>query len=125
MKDVMALLGGVCAGAVGYLVFFWLLSQGLYGLAIPGGLIGLGTLVAKPRSWATPIICGVLGLSFSLVAEWKHAPFRADDSLSYFLQHIHQLKVWTLIMVAVGTGVAFVVPMRNMEPPRQSATVKE
>ncbi len=34
--------------------------------------------------------------------EWRFAPFIADDSLTYFLTHLHNLKTLTLIMIVVG-----------------------
>ena len=52
---------------------------------------------------------------FSLYTEWKFAPFLKDESLSYFLFHIHEKAPIKLLMIAIGTGIGFWVPYRRVE----------
>jgi hypothetical protein len=49
-SEFLVLLGAAIGGALGYVLFFWIAGQGFYGLALPGGLLGLGAGVFKCRS---------------------------------------------------------------------------
>jgi hypothetical protein len=98
---------------VGSAAFFWLARQGFYSLILPGALAGLGAGLAKARSTPMAILCGFLGLAFSLYSEWRLRPFIADGSFAYFLAHLNQLQPLTLILAAVGAGIAFWVPFRR------------
>lgn len=111
--DVRALIGGAVGGAVGYLLFAWLSTQGFYALILPGSLIGFGTLVAAPRSIATAIVCAIAAIPLGLFTEWRYAPFVDDDSFGFFLKHIGDLQPWTLLMIFGGAVVAFWVPYRR------------
>ena len=97
------------AGAVvGYFLFVWILRQGFYALILPPALMGLGAgLAAKVRSQPFSIGCAIAGLLLALFCEWKGAPFVADDSLGYFVAHLHQLRPVTLIMVALGAYFSY------------------
>jgi hypothetical protein len=118
MKNALLVLGGAAIGGVlGYFVFFWIANQGLYGMIIPGGLLGLGAGIAKNRSIIIAIVCGALAVGLGLFTEWQFAPFKKDDSLGYFLAHIHELKPITMIMIAVGAAIAFWIPFRRIERP--------
>jgi len=88
-NDILVLLGAALGGLVGYLVFFALSRRGLYGLALPGGLLGLAAGVFKTRSRVIPVVCGLLALALRLFTEWRYAPFVADGSLGYFLSHVY------------------------------------
>lgn len=102
------LIGAVLGGTLGYFAFFWAVDQGFYGLMLPPGLLGLGaSLGARGRSQPLAIFCGVLGLWLALYTEWRYAPFRADESFSYFIKHVHKLKPLTLLFVAVGTFLSY------------------
>ena len=114
-QNALVLLGATIGGLVGYAAFFWLVRQGLYGLILPGGLLGLGAGVFKTRSMAIAVICGVLALGLGLFTEWRIAPFVANDGLGYFLAHVHQLKPVTLIIIAVGALIGFWVPFRRRQ----------
>jgi len=104
---LLGLLGATAGGVLGYIVFFWALRQGYYALMVPGGLIGLGGgLLVKDRSVIRATLCGIFGAGLGLYAEWRHAPFIADQSLGYFLTHLHKLQSITLVMLAVGTAFA-------------------
>jgi len=116
MKQVALVFGGAIAGGLfGYFAFFWIAQQGFYAIALPGGLLGLGAGYANCRRRWPSVVCGVLALMFSLYTEWKFAPFLKDESLSYFLFHIHEKAPIKLLMIAIGTGIGFWVPYRRVE----------
>jgi hypothetical protein len=119
-NDLLVLLGAALGGALGYLLFFWLAGQGLYGLALPGGLLGLGAGIFKTRSKAVPILCGLSALALGLFTEWRYEPFMANGSLGYFVSHLHHLQPITLVMVAVGTLIGFWVPFRLGQEARKA-----
>jgi hypothetical protein len=125
MKDnLLAIAGAIVGGAIGCWVFGWLLDQGLYGLVLPGGLLGIGAGFARPRSIFIPIACGVAALVLGIVAEWQHFPFRVDQSFTYFVSHFYDLQPATLLMIGLGAVVGFWVPFRRLErkPKLESST---
>ena len=96
--------GAALGGTVGYLAFGWLASQGFYAMALPGVALGVGAgLAATQRSLTLAILCGVAALILSIYAEWRNFPFARDDSLSYFLTHLLDLRPLTWLMLALGT----------------------
>ena len=102
------LAGAVIGGVVGYFVFRWLARSGLYGIIIPGALLGLGAgLAARGQSIVLGVIAGCATLALSIVAEWSLFPFIKDGSLSYFITHLHTLPAIKLIMMAIGVGLAY------------------
>jgi hypothetical protein len=104
----LGLLGAVVGGGVGYFVFFWIAGQGFYALMLPPGMLGIGAgMAARRRSRPLALACGVAGLALGLFTEWRYAPFVADKSLGYFVTHLHELQPVTLIMIAVGTYLAY------------------
>src|SRR5437867_10522229 len=109
MKNLaLGLLGAAAGGVVGYLVFLWAAHQGFYALMLPGALIGAGGgLLVKDKSVARAAICGAAALALGLFSEWRFAPFTADQSLSYFISHVHQLSPLTLLMIAIGGVFGF------------------
>jgi hypothetical protein len=114
-NNVLALGGALAGGAVGYFVFFWLAAQGFYGLALPGGLLGLGAGLVRNRSLGVAVMCGVLATALGLVAEYRYAPFIADGSFGYFLAHVPDLQPVTLVMIGLGGLIGFWVPYRRRE----------
>jgi len=118
--DFLVLLGAAAGGLAGYFLFFALARQGLYGLALPGGLLGLGAGIFKTRSKIVPIACGILALAIGLFTEWRYSPFVADTGLGYFVSHIHRLRPITLIMIAVGTLIGFWIPFRRGQDARNA-----
>lgn len=104
----LGLLGAAVGGCLGYFAFTWIASQGFYALMLPPGLLGIGAgLASRRRSRPLAIICAVAGLVLGIFTEWRHAPFMWDKSFGYFLTHVHQLQPVTLIMIAVGTYLAY------------------
>jgi hypothetical protein len=116
MKQIVLVLAGAIAGGVlGYFGFWWLVQQGLYGLMLPGALLGLGAGIAKNRSVILAVLCGLAAVGLGLFAEWSQFPFIKDDSLTYFLLHVHELKPVTLLMILAGGVIAFWVPFGRIE----------
>jgi hypothetical protein len=100
LRGVLGLIVGAVAG---YFVFHWLVGQGFYALALPGAMMGLACgYASRIRSPLLAVLCGLTAAVLLVVFEWKELPFIADRSLAYFLAHLHQLKSFTLIMLALG-----------------------
>jgi mannitol-specific phosphotransferase system IIBC component len=114
-RDLQVLLCAVAGGVIGHFAFVWLISQGFYAMILPGGLIGLAAGIPKYGKLYLAILCAVMALVVSLYSEWRVFPFIADESFSYFLKHVTDLKPMTWLMIAVGTGMAFWVPFRRSQ----------
>ena len=114
-SNSLAIIGAIVGGLIGYFGFFWLATHGYYGLALPGGVLGLGASIFKSKSISIPIICGLAALALGLYAEWQFAPFVIDDSLGYFLAHLYQLRPVSLLMIVVGTAIGFWCPFRQYQ----------
>jgi hypothetical protein len=119
-SDFLVLLGALVGGLLGCIIFFALAGRGLYGLALPGGLLGLGAGIFKTRSKAIPVVCGLLALALGLFTEWRYEPFVADARLGYFVSHVHHLQPVTLVMIAAGALIAFYVPFRRGQDARRA-----
>lgn len=114
IKDNLLALGGaVAGGVVGYFGVFWIAHQGFYCLVLPGGLIGLGAGISKKHSNVIAVVCGFFGLALSVFTDWRFEPFVADDSLAYYLSHLHQLRPVTMIMIVFGTALAGWIPYHH------------
>lgn len=117
MKDhLLVSLGAIGGGIAGYFAFAWLLRYGLYGLVLPGGLLGFGAGIAKNRSIALAACCGTAATALGVFAEWRNFPFQADESLSYFIMHLYDLRAATVVMIALGGAIGFWIPFRRIEP---------
>jgi len=119
-QDCLVLLGAVLGGLLGYVGFFWVVQQGFYGLILPGGLLGIGAGMFKSRSRYVSVVCGLLAFALGFFTEWRFAPFVADDSLGYFVAHMHQLKPITLIMIGAGALIGFWVPFRRSQEAKKA-----
>ena len=105
---VLGLLGAAIGGGVGYFAFFWIASQGFYALILPPALLGLTAgYFARCRSTPLAIVCALAGLALGLYTEWRYAPFIKDDSLSFFLTHVHHLKPIKFLMLALGVFMCY------------------
>src|SRR5262245_29410883 len=105
---LLGLIGAGLGGVLGCFAFLWVARQGFYALALPGALMGLGCgLLARQRSMALAIACGVLAVAVELYCEWRFAPFIKDASLGFFLKHILELRPITQIMTVLGGVFAF------------------
>ena len=105
---LLGLVGALIGGLSGYCLFFWIARQGFYALILPGTCLGLGcgTLCRRP-SQLGGILCGVSGLALGIWTEWQFAPFVKDESFSFFIAHLHELKPITLLMIALGGLFAY------------------
>jgi len=102
------LVGAAIGAALGWLAFVWLVGQGFYALALPGALVGLlcGVL-SGGSSIVNAIGCAIIAAAVSIVLEWRHFPFVADESFGYFVTHLHQLRGITWLMLILGIVFAF------------------
>jgi hypothetical protein len=114
--NLLALGGAVAGGVLGYFAFRWILTYGFYALVLPGGLVGIGAGIARNRSVWVAVVCGILALALGVFSEYRAFPFIADDSLGYFLAHLHQLSPVTLLMIGLGAFIGFWIPFRRTEP---------
>lgn len=115
-RDLLGLLGALSGGVLGYFGFVWLVGQGFYAMVLPGGLVGMGAGLVKGGSIALAIASGIVALAVSLYAEWRVFPFAADESFSFFMQHLHEKAPMKLIMMAAGTAIGFWIPFRRQAP---------
>ena len=105
---IRGLVGMSIGGVLGIFAFGWAITQGFYAIILPGVLAGLGCRILTPRRLLVySIICACVSLIFGLYAEWSYFPFSKDNSLTYFVTHIHQLKPITLILIALGAFFGF------------------
>lgn len=105
---LFGLLGAAVGAAIGYFAFAWFLDHGYYALILPGALMGFFCgLLAGSRSLLRGVTCGIAAILVGLWCEWKKRPFNADDSLAYFLRHVHELSAVTILMVSLGALFAF------------------
>ncbi len=102
-------IGGSLVGAgIGYAGFHFLAQNGLYAMMLPGAMIGMvAGRLSGIRSTAIGIACAVIALVASVTIEWDFAPFIKDDSLGYFVSHLHEVIPAHLIMMALGIAAAF------------------
>jgi hypothetical protein len=109
ISNLLGLVGAAIGGVLGFYSFGWLYDHGFYGMVIPGAFVGLGCgLLAQHRSMARGIVCGVAGLCASLFAEWWYnARFVPDNTFWNMARNIHHEGPVTLLMMAIGTIVAF------------------
>ena len=115
--------GAIAGAAFGYFVFGVLLRQGFYALALPGATIGLLCgFLSGIKSVHLAIVCGLLSLGMCLFVEWQNFPFKADDSFSYFLANVMQLKGGTKLLIALGTlfGAWFGLGRERFATPEQN-----
>jgi hypothetical protein len=105
---IRGLFGAAIGGVIGFYVFEWILSQDFYALVLPGAVLGMGFGVAsREHSKVCGIVSGILALGLGLFVEWNRAPFRIDDSFSFFLKNFYELKPIQLIMIGLGGLIAF------------------
>ncbi|MBS0206008.1 MAG: hypothetical protein JSS49_24210 [Planctomycetes bacterium] len=112
-NNILALVAAVAGATVGYFGFGWMLKQGFYALILPGAFAGLAASHFHSKSIAVSIASGLVALAAGLLAECHFHPWIKDQSLTYFLAHVHQLKPLTLIMLSVGTIMGFWFPFAH------------
>jgi hypothetical protein len=117
MKNLLLpLLSALLAGILGILATTFLAHHGLYAMILPGGLVGIGASLLRPKSRLLPFLTAPYALAISLFTEWHIRPFLADPSLPYFLTHLPNLTSITLLMITAGTLLAFFLPFPFRHP---------
>jgi hypothetical protein len=102
------LAGAAIGAAAGWFAFGWLFNAGFYALALPGALVGLFCgVISGGASLINAIGCAIIAAVLSIVLEWKHRPFIADESFGYFITHLHELRGMTWLMLVLGVVFAF------------------
>jgi hypothetical protein len=100
---LLGLVGAIGGGALGYFVFFLLTREGFYGMMLPGALVGIGCgALSGFQSNVLGLLCCVLACALGIFIEWRWSPFVPDDSLSFFVAHLHDLPRTSLISMAAG-----------------------
>jgi len=108
LNAILALTAALIAGTIGHYLFFIIANQGFYTIVLPGTLMGLACgAVTRRKSNCLAAICAVLALIAGIITEWRFAPFIADESLSYFLTHLHQMTNFTKFLIILGAAFAF------------------
>jgi hypothetical protein len=106
VSNILGTIGATIGGLLGYFVFVWLVSRGLYGMIIPGAFLGLGcSLFARHHSILRGAFCGVAALFLGFYTEWRVFP-GDDTSLNHFIAHLHNRGAVTWIMILLGAGIA-------------------
>jgi len=101
-------VGGILGGILGYYAFVWLGRHGFYAIILPGSLVGMGFGVCSGRrSLAAGIACGVFAVALGIFTEWRWRPWADDQSLAFFLSHLHKLSLVTIILILVGGAFSF------------------
>ena len=104
----LGVVGGAAGGAAGHFLFFWIARQGLYAIVLPGALVGIGCgLLSGRKSICLGVLCALSGLALGIFTEWRFAPFAADRSLAFFLLHLNHLPAVKLVLLTLGSGLAF------------------
>jgi hypothetical protein len=105
-SNLLGLVGAILGGVVGFYTFRWLLDHGFYGLIIPGAFLGLGcSLLARHPSTARGVCCGIAALALSVFTDWYFTI--TNESFTQFAQDGKNFSSVTLLMIGIGTLVAF------------------
>ena len=112
-QRLLAIACALVGAGIGYAGFLWLFGQGFYALVLPGSCAGLAGGIPRTRGVGAAVVIAILAVFAGLVAEHAVAPFVADGSLSFFLQHVSELRPVTLALIAFGGLVGFYVPFRR------------
>ena len=92
---------------LGWFGFHWLVGQGLLAPMLPGALLGLGCGVASGgRSQALGVLCAAGGTIIGLLAYWR-VLLLEDDSLWFFVTHLHERSPVSLLMFGLGGLFAY------------------
>jgi hypothetical protein len=109
-RALLVVAGGLVGGVAGWFLLHFLLQFGLYGIMIPGVMVGLGAGYFRSRFLWPAMLCGLLALLLGFAAEWWYFPWAKDKSLLFYLQHIHELSPITLLLIGLGGVLGFWSP---------------
>jgi hypothetical protein len=110
-SNLLGLVGAAIGATVGYYTFrliYDLSSHRLYGMMIPGAMLGLGCgALSRHPSTARGVLCAVAALALGVFVEWRFFPFIDDPGFRYFLSNITELNTITLLMIPGGAFFAY------------------
>lgn len=105
---LLGTVGAIVGALIGFAVFKTLLSVGLYALIAPGAIAGIvANRFARQSSMSVGIISLVVAAIATILSQWNVGPFPADESLQYFVTHLHRLPTAAMIMGGLGVILAF------------------
>jgi len=103
MQYVRGAVGGATGGALGWVLSLALIRWGVLSTMLPGLLMGMGCgWLSGTRSHVLGVAAGVASFAISVVATWQIAPFIVDDSLHFFVMHLHKLPLMWLLMIVLS-----------------------
>jgi hypothetical protein len=111
-------IGAIAGAAVGAYVAKLGFRAGIYALIAVGPLAGLGTRAAvlflrAKGDWILALMVGAIALVAGIWTEWMCMPFQIDDSLPYFITHLHQVYAFHLLIVCIGAVVGGFIAWRG------------
>ena len=110
LQYVSGFVGILVGAAVGCGVVTLLFRWGFYGVMLVGLCTGWGSsLFSQSSSKLLGIACVLVALPATIGISWYCSPFVVDDSLVFYLQHLHKLKPIQLVMIGLGTLMAYYV----------------
>ena len=96
--------GAAIGGAIGFFLFRWMLSQGLYAIILPGVLLGMGCGLLAGRQWiVNGVLCGVAGLILGLYSEWR---VTGTQEFGAFVAAVPSYPRGRLLLIALGAILA-------------------
>ena len=108
LSIIRGIAGAIVGAIAGFFLFYLLIRIGLYGVALPGALAGMGGGWLSGRvSTSVGIACVVVAIVATVLSEWYVAPFIADSSLTFFVTHIHKTRTIFLVLGTIGIIMAF------------------
>lgn len=100
---VIAVVGSLVGGVVGFFLFRLLLNYGLYAAAIPGSLVGIGCgYLQKQYNPAIAIFAGVASLIGGIYSDYLVTIGAAN-----IFDYLTGQGLMTWIMIALGTYVGY------------------
>lgn len=105
---LLGVVGALVGGIVGHYLCAWMLRFRLYAIILPGTLVGAGFgLLSRQKCVLCGIACGAAGMALGVFTEWRLMPFADDQSLSFFLKHLHELPTVKLVLIGLGGVFSF------------------
>ena len=108
MPYVRGVVGGAAGGALGWIICLTLIRWAVLSTMLPGLLMGIGCgWLSGTRSHVLGALSGVGSLAVSIVVTWQIAPFVADDSLLFFVTHLHKVQPMMLLMIVLSGACGY------------------